>query len=277
MIGELERAGSEPSAMSLRSAPEAASPAKRSKVLGSLGQTVLVLQGGGALGAYQVGVYQALHEAGIEPDWVIGTSIGAINAALIAGSEPGRPARPAERLLARVRARSFRRRPAPADWLGAAIAQHDRRSCGGRPGFFTPNPHGVREPARSRWAPDAAGYYQHRAAAARRSSELVDFDQLNQRHDPRSRSAPSTSAPARCATSTAATCRSTFATSWPRARCRRPSRPVRIDGELYWDGGILSNTPVEVVFDDNPRRDSPGLRGPHLEPARAASRRRSGR
>src|SRR5205809_2960778 len=50
------------------------------------GQVVLVLQGGGALGAYQVGVYEALHEAGIEPDWVIGTSIGAINAALIAGN-----------------------------------------------------------------------------------------------------------------------------------------------------------------------------------------------
>src|SRR5215203_1821252 len=51
-------------------------------------QTVLVLQGGGALGAYQVGVYQAMHEAGVEPDWVVGTSIGAINASLIAGSEP---------------------------------------------------------------------------------------------------------------------------------------------------------------------------------------------
>src|ERR1700755_444773 len=50
------------------------------------GQVVLVLQGGGALGAYQVGVYQALHEAGIEPDWVVGTSIGAINASLIAGN-----------------------------------------------------------------------------------------------------------------------------------------------------------------------------------------------
>src|ERR1700755_2706089 len=54
----------------------------------SKGQVVLVLQGGGALGAYQVGVYQALHEAGIEPDWVIGTSIGAINAALICGNRP---------------------------------------------------------------------------------------------------------------------------------------------------------------------------------------------
>ena len=52
----------------------------------ALGQIVLVLEGGGALGAYQVGVYQALTEAGIEPDWVIGTSIGAINAGLIAGN-----------------------------------------------------------------------------------------------------------------------------------------------------------------------------------------------
>src|SRR4029450_4927847 len=52
------------------------------------GQVVLVPQGGGALGAYQVGVYEARHEAGIEPDWVIGTSIGAINAALIAGNAP---------------------------------------------------------------------------------------------------------------------------------------------------------------------------------------------
>ena len=50
------------------------------------GQVVLVLQGGGALGAYQIGVYDALHQAGIEPDWVIGTSIGAINAALIVGN-----------------------------------------------------------------------------------------------------------------------------------------------------------------------------------------------
>src|SRR6201994_4511054 len=52
------------------------------------GQIVLVLQGGGALGSYQVGVYQALHEAGIAPDWIIGTSIGAINASLIAGNAP---------------------------------------------------------------------------------------------------------------------------------------------------------------------------------------------
>ena len=53
----------------------------------ALGQTVLVLQGGGALGAYQGGVYQALHEAGVDPDWIIGTSIGAINAAILAGNK----------------------------------------------------------------------------------------------------------------------------------------------------------------------------------------------
>src|SRR5271163_1521700 len=50
------------------------------------GRVALVLQGGGALGAYQVGVYEALHEEGMEPDWVCGVSIGAINSAIIAGN-----------------------------------------------------------------------------------------------------------------------------------------------------------------------------------------------
>src|SRR5215470_13349412 len=51
-------------------------------------RVALVLQGGGALGAYQAGVYQALHDANIEPDWVCGVSIGAINSAIIAGNRP---------------------------------------------------------------------------------------------------------------------------------------------------------------------------------------------
>src|ERR1700712_3992055 len=54
------------------------------------GRVALVLQGGGALGAYQAGVYQAMHEAGLEPDWVSGVSIGAINSAIIAGNPPER-------------------------------------------------------------------------------------------------------------------------------------------------------------------------------------------
>ena len=64
------------------------------------GRIALVLQGGGALGAYQAGVYQALHEAGLEPDWVSGVSIGAINAALIAGNPPRAAAGGAARILA---------------------------------------------------------------------------------------------------------------------------------------------------------------------------------
>ena len=79
-------------------------------------QIVLVLQGGGALGAYQAGVYQALHEAGIEPDWIIGTSIGAINASLIAGN----PRRRAPATAARSSGSAWRidRRSALPAWTG---------------------------------------------------------------------------------------------------------------------------------------------------------------
>ena len=88
-----------------------------------LGQTVLVLQGGGALGAYQVGVYEALHEAGIAPEWVIGTSIGAINAALIAGSKPGERLEKLCEFWARVQNdQLIPRRPAHLD--GQRGAQH---------------------------------------------------------------------------------------------------------------------------------------------------------
>ena len=68
------------------------------------GQVVLVLQGGGALGSYQAGVYQALHEAGVEPDWIIGTSIGAINASLIAGNEAPNPLPRLEEFWGRLKA-----------------------------------------------------------------------------------------------------------------------------------------------------------------------------
>ena len=103
-------------------------------------QVVLVLQGGGALGAYQVGVYQALHEAGIEPDWVIGTSIGAINASLIAGNEPADRLDAAAGVLAprRSTARSSRRcRSLP---LFGSMAANWLTMAGGIAGFFKPNP-----------------------------------------------------------------------------------------------------------------------------------------
>ena len=81
------------------------------------GQVVLVLQGGGALGAYQGGVYQALHEAGVEPDWIIGTSIGAINAGIIAGNKPRGSSTQAQGILAArgaQRPSGARCRPGPA-------------------------------------------------------------------------------------------------------------------------------------------------------------------
>jgi hypothetical protein len=100
------------------------------------GQVVLVFQGGGALGAYQGGVYQALHEAKIEPDWVIGTSIGAINAAIIAGNDS------AARL---DRLREFweriERKPLWGDTafgqLAGSAAAYWTTILGGIPGYFS--------------------------------------------------------------------------------------------------------------------------------------------
>src|SRR5256885_2560568 len=112
---------------------------RRTTLPPDISQVVLVLQGGGALGAYQVGVYEALHNAGIEPDWVIGTSIGAINAALIAGNAP-------ENRLDRLRQFWARVEQKPGfdlmrffTGLTNAGANFDT-VIKGIPCFFTPNP-----------------------------------------------------------------------------------------------------------------------------------------
>src|SRR5690348_7983519 len=116
-----------------------ASHADKTNPVADYGQTVLVLQGGGALGAYQAGVYQALHEAGIAPDWIIGTSIGAINASLIAGNAP-------EQRLARLTEFWKRMERNPAWQLceilsgfGDGLAYWSTIAHG-IPGFFRPNP-----------------------------------------------------------------------------------------------------------------------------------------
>src|SRR5258706_1690014 len=102
------------------------------------GQVVLVLQGGGALGAYQVGVYQALHEAGIEPDWVIGTSIGAINAALIAGNAPEHRLDRLREFWDRVEQRTGAEAPELFPGFGAALSNL-ATIAPGIPAFFKPN------------------------------------------------------------------------------------------------------------------------------------------
>ncbi len=209
----------------------------------ALGQTVLVLQGGGALGAYQAGVYQALHEAGIAPDWVIGTSIGAINAALIAGSAPS------ERL---DRLNEFWRRVEHGQFM-PAMARNFLAVASGIPAFFRPNAAAFFSP-HSTLGSESAGYYS--VDPLRETlGDLIDLDQLNGGETRITLGAVNV-----------ATSEMRYFDSRDMPLDLRhvlasgalpPAFPaIRIDGELYWDGGIVSNTPVEAVFDDCPRRNS---------------------
>ena len=214
-------------------------------------QTVLVFQGGGALGAYQAGVYQALHEAEIEPDWIIGTSIGAINASLIAGNEPEHRLERLQEFWRRMRRKELWSR---SRWPGAAdTANYWATLLGGIPGFFEPNPLAFFG-SHIRLGAENAGFYST-APLEKTLSDLVDFSLIT-RCTPRL-----TVGAAHVRTSemryfdsrtTAITARHVMASG-----ALPPAFPaVRIDGELYWDGGILSNTPTEVIFDDDPRRNA---------------------
>jgi NTE family protein len=214
-------------------------------------QVVLVFQGGGALGAYQAGVYQALHEGGIEPDWIIGTSIGAINASLIAGNEPENRLDRLEEFWRRMKRKQFW---GLSNWPGLPdTTSYWSTVLGGIPGFFEPNPLaflGAHYPL----GRDNAGFYST-VPLEKTLNELVDFSLIT-RCTPRL-----TVGAAHVRTSemryfdsreTAVTARHIMASG-----ALPPAFPaVRIDGELYWDGGILSNTPTEAIFDDNPRRNS---------------------
>jgi len=216
------------------------------------GQVVLVLQGGGALGAYQAGVYQALHEVGIEPDWVIGTSIGAINAGIIAGNEVK------DRL---PRLREFWQRVERREFLGLAAPGHglvDTMSnfttlIGGVPGFFEPNPPAFWGP-HLRLGAEHAGYYSTAPLEAT-LGELVDCSLLN-RCKPRLTVGVANVRTSQMqyfdARETEITVRHIMASG-----ALPPAFPaIRIGEDYFWDGGILSNTPTEAIFDDNPRRDS---------------------
>jgi NTE family protein len=215
------------------------------------GQFVLVLQGGGALGAYQVGVYQALHEAGIEPDWVVGTSIGAINAALIAGAPFAERLERLREFWTRVEHGRFLGAPLP-NWFGSAL-RNMLAVTSGVPAFFAPNPPAFLSPHAPLGA-DSAGYYSV-APLAETLSGMIDFDRIND-------------GPMRLTVgaSNVRTSEMTYFDSREMALglehvmasgALPPAFPaVRIGEDLFWDGGILSNTPVEVVFDDHPRASS---------------------
>jgi NTE family protein len=219
------------------------------------GQVVVVFQGGGALGAYQAGVYQALHDAGIEPDWVIGTSIGAINGAIIAGNPSQDRLARLKRFWGQVAYRGFgggvagmRALPGLDDWL---------RNIGvitkGIPSFFTPR----LEPwfgLHARVGLTQAAFYSTDPLRATLDS-LVDFGYLNARQ-------------MRLTVGTVNVCsgRMRYFTNRDEtldighvmaSAAFPPGFPsVRLDGETYWDGGIYSNTPLEAVLDDRPRHSS---------------------
>ncbi|MFS2003882.1 patatin-like phospholipase family protein [Duganella sp. CT11-25] len=211
------------------------------------GQVVLVLQGGGALGAYQLGVYQAMHEAGVEPDWVIGTSIGAINGAIIAGNEP-------RYRLERLRQFWHRMEQNALGFSAMPRAIANAVTVGqGIPAFFEPNP-------ASWWNPDArvgvehASFYQTTPLRGTLDA-LVDFDYINRQHTRLTVGAVSARSGAMRYFDSS---KEPLAADHVMASGALPPAfpAVRIDGEPYWDGGIYSNTPIEAVLDDEPRRSS---------------------
>ncbi|HEY6940135.1 patatin-like phospholipase family protein, partial [Dokdonella sp.] len=221
---------------------------------------------GGALGAYQCGVYEALHEAGIRPSWFAGTSIGAINAAILAGNAPERrverlrafwdticaPAGDAAWPLAALAGAAEWWPPSTplSAWLNALGAWG--ALAHGQQGFYTP-----------RWPPpfafadgsaEATSFYDTTPLAAT-LERFVDFDRLNADGVRLSIGA----------TNVASGNFRYFDSARERIRPEHvlasgalpPAFPaVVVDGEPYWDGGLVSNTPLEYVLESLPRRDT---------------------
>jgi NTE family protein len=219
----------------------------------------LLLQGGGALGAYQAGVYEALVETDIHPDWIVGISIGAINAAIIAGNPPN----------ARVdRLREFWTRitsHAPWDWstnslLELAPSDETRTFLNqmnanmaatfGAAGFFSARP--VVPWLQPGGSLGATSFYdtKHLKHTLER---LVDFDRLN------AGTARFSAGAVNVRTGNFVyfdTTTHTIAPEHVMASAALPPGfpPVEIDGEHYWDGGLVSNTPLQWVIESNPKQ-----------------------
>ncbi|MEI7537334.1 MAG: patatin-like phospholipase family protein [Comamonadaceae bacterium] len=211
-----------------------------------------MLQGGGALGAYQAGVFEALCASCAEPTWVAGISIGAINAALIAGN-------PAQRRVARLR-EFWDLVSSSVALSGAAQAGAFRESLNeasatqvmffGVPGFFAPR--FPPAPFQPRGTLDAISYYDT-APLLQTLERLVDFDMINSGH-------------VRLSVGAVNVRTGNFA-YFDSDKQRIDARhimasgalppgftPVEIDGEHYWDGGLVSNTPLQYVLDQPGKR-----------------------
>ena len=208
----------------------------------------LVLQGGGALGSYQAGVYEALSTSEYLPDWVAGISIGAINAAIIAGNPPEKRV---ERLTAFWEAITA----PPSLWsLFAGTMASDHRRMGaldalvfGQPGFFAPRP-----PTHWLLGYKPTSYYDTRALKGT-LERVVDFDRINAREIRFSVAAVNVR------TGNFAYFDNAHMTIGPEHVMASAALPpgfpaVEIEGEYYWDGGLVSNTPLQYVLECIPRR-----------------------
>ena len=219
----------------------------------------LILQGGGALGAYQAGVYQALAEANLHPDWVAGISIGAINSALIAGNPPKKRVQRLRTFWETVSAPPFGM-PFLAALEGRDEFTHTLINqvsslgalIGGAPGFFQPRvpppflyPNG---------APEALSYYD--VAPLRATLEaLVDFDLINSGAMRFSVGAVNVRSGnfVYFDNTTYQICPEHVMAS---GSLPPGFPPTEIEGEYYWDGGLVSNTPLDWVLDSRPGRDT---------------------
>ncbi|MGY0561485.1 patatin-like phospholipase family protein [Luteimonas sp. A277] len=230
----------------------------------------LVLQGGGALGGYQCGVYQELHEAGIRPNWFAGTSIGAINGAILAGNPPeervarlrefwnliAEPAGPLSALSAAVRG-TVAAFPDDENLLAWARNQSAMGAIlQGQRGFFEPrmfSPFLFND-----GSPQATSFYD--TEPLRRTLErFVDFDRINNDHSVRLTVGATgiTTGNFRYFDSDRDVIRVEHILA---SGALPPAFPaVEIDGESYWDGGIVSNTPLEFILDRHPDGDTLAL------------------
>lgn len=223
----------------------------------------LVLQGGGALGSYQAGVYQGLHEAGVRPNWFAGISIGSVNAAIMAGNPPElRVPRLVEfweticrSALLPGSAIEERFVALAGDGPGrAAISAFaaGRALLGGQDGFFTP-----RLPPPFLWpfGGIAATSFYDTAPLRDTLVRLVDFDRINARESRLSVGAVDIE------TGNFAYFDNASMTIAPEHIMASGALPpgfpaVEIGGRYYWDGGLVSNTPLTEVLGHTPRRDT---------------------
>ena len=209
----------------------------------------LVLQGGGALGAYQAGVYQAMHEAGVEPDWVSGVSIGAINSAIIAGNPPGRRLDQLRKFWNTITERKIWAYTPDGDIFRKA---RNATSClvttvAGQPGFFSPR---FPQPWMSLAGAQNATSYYDSSPLKETLNELVDFNLINERAMRFSVGAVNV------ITGNFVYFDSAHETIEPEhimaSGALPPALPmVKIGTDHFWDGGIVSNTPLQHLLDQD--------------------------